>query len=199
MSKIKLQNVRISFPRLFKAEAFKGGDGPKSYSANFILDPETPSHKKAIKQIKAEIDRLGSEKWGDKWKAGKGMKGIKGYCLKSQDDSIGDEEAFVSLQEVEDLHDSMAGKYIFSASEKTRPTVVDQNKAPLTEEDGVIYAGCYVTAIVSVWVQDNSYGKRVNANLIGVQFKGDGEAFGEGSQRADDDDFDDDDFDDDDI
>ena len=196
MAKIKLQNVRLSHPKLFTAEAFKGGDGPKKYSASFHLDPSIPGHKKAIKAIKAEFNRIGAEKWPDKWKNGK-MK-LKGYALKSYDEDIGDEEQFVSLTVPEsgETPEGMDGIYIFSASESTRPTLVDQHKNPVTEDDKVLYEGCYVTALVNVWPQDNKWGKRLNANLIGVQFKKDGEPFGEGGEKASDDDFDDDDFDD---
>jgi hypothetical protein len=49
-----------------------------------------------------------------------------------------------------------------------------------------------------LWTQNNSYGKRVNANLLGVQFYKDGEPFAAG-EIAGDDDFEDfgsdDDFD----
>jgi hypothetical protein len=55
----------------------------------------------------------------------------------------------------------------------------------LTEDDNVVYAGCYVNAIITLWVQNNSYGKRVNAQLDGVQFAKDGEPFGAGGIDAD--------------
>jgi hypothetical protein len=48
----------------------------------------------------------------------------------------------------------------------------------LAEDDGVLYSGCYVNMTVTLWTQDNEYGKRVNANLRAVQFVKDGEAFG---------------------
>jgi hypothetical protein len=68
--------------------------------------------------------------------------------------------------------------------------VIDVNKSPLTEEDGKPYAGCFVNASIELWVQDNNYGKRINATLAGVQFYRDGEHFGGGS-IADTDDFED--------
>jgi hypothetical protein len=198
MSKVILKNVRISFPRLFKAEGFQGSDQNKKYSANFILDADNPEHKKAIKQLKAAIDAVGSEKFGKKWKGGDMT--VKGYCLKSADESLQDEK-FVSDVDIEDNDGNMPSyaenAYLVGASETKRPTVVGRDKTPLTEEDGVIYGGCYVTAIINLWAQDNSYGKRVNANLLGVQFKKDGEAFAT-SESVNEDDFDDDFEDDDD-
>jgi len=68
--------------------------------------------------------------------------------------------------------------------------VVDRDRTPLVAADGKPYAGCYVTAIVELWPQDNQYGRRINATLSGVQFERDGDAFG-GSAPASADDFDD--------
>ena len=38
---------------------------------------------------------------------------------------------------------------------------------------------------MTLWAQNNGYGKRINAQLDGVQFVRDGEAFGEGGISAD--------------
>ena len=40
------------------------------------------------------------------------------------------------------------------------------------------YSGCYVYGSITLWLQNNSYGKKINANLRAVQFERDGEAFG---------------------
>jgi hypothetical protein len=65
--------------------------------------------------------------------------------------------------------------------------IIDKDKSPLTEDDEKLYAGCYVNAIVELWYQNNNYGKRVNANLLGVQFFKDGEPFGDGVSASEDD------------
>ena len=75
----------------------------------------------------------------------------------------------------------------------------NKDKTPLTEDDNVIYGGCYVNAIIELWAQDNNYGKRINANLLGVQFHKDGEPFGGGGVSVKADDFDDVSGDDDDF
>jgi hypothetical protein len=64
---------------------------------------------------------------------------------------------------------------------------VDRDRSLITEDDNKLYAGCYVNAIIELWVQDNSYGKRVNANLLGVQFFKDGEPFADGVKASADD------------
>jgi hypothetical protein len=83
-------------------------------------------------------------------------------------------------------YDGYANQFYIRASNQVRPTIVDRNRATITEKDGKIYSGCYVNAIVSLWAQDNKFGKRINANLRGVQFAADGEAFAGGNAaRAD--------------
>lgn len=165
--RIRLNNVRISFPTLFQARAFQEGQTPK-YSATFILDPD--EHAEELEAIEGMIDELIDEKL--KGKAPKDEK----ICLRDGD-------------EKKDL-DGYAGMMFLNASNRVRPTVRDRNKAPLTAEDGVIYAGCRVNAIITLWAQDNKFGKGINANLLGVQFYGDDEAFS-GGGVADDEDFDD--------
>jgi hypothetical protein len=66
-----------------------------------------------------------------------------------------------------------------SASCSKRPPVVGRDLTPLAEEDGILYAGCYVNVSFRLWAQDNQFGKRVNAQLRAVQFVRDGDAFGE--------------------
>ena len=69
--------------------------------------------------------------------------------------------------------------------QKKRPTLVNRDKTPIVEEDGILYSGCYVNASIDVWVMDNSYGKKVLASLNAIQFVKDGEPFGEKSEGAD--------------
>jgi hypothetical protein len=159
--KIKLQNVRLSFPSLFKTSTFGGSDTGK-YDATFILDKK--QHKAVIEQIEAQIEALSKEKFkGKKPSADK-------ICLKDGDEMERPE---------------FAGKMTIKASTKKRPLVIDRDKTPLTVEDGVIYAGCYVNAILSLWAQDNQYGKRINGQLEGVQFYDHGEPFGDAGLSVD--------------
>ena len=46
--KIKLNNVRLSFPALFKAEAFKPGDDPR-FKATFLI-PEGSAQAKEVEK-----------------------------------------------------------------------------------------------------------------------------------------------------
>ena len=72
------------------------------------------------------------------------------------------------------------------ATTKKRPTLVNRDKTPIVEEDGILYGGCYVNVSIDIWIMDNQYGKKVLASLNAIQFVKDGEAFGSKSEGADD-------------
>ena len=160
MSKIKLQGVRLSFPSLFQMGSF-GGESTGKFEATFVLDKKL--HADVIKQIQTATDTMMKEAFKGKIAADK-------ICLKDGDE-LGRPE--------------FEGKMTIKASTKKRPLVINRDKSPITEEDNIIYAGCYVHAIVSLWPQNNQYGKRINAQLDGVQFFKDGEPFGDGGTSAD--------------
>lgn len=153
--KIKVQNARLSFPSLFQHAAF-GGESTGKFEATFVLNKK--EHADVIEQIKAGMLQIQKD-------VIKSKVGSDKLCLKDGDESGRDE---------------FAGCYTIKASTKKRPLVIDRDRTPLTEDDNKIYAGCYVNAIFTLWGQSNSYGKRVNAQLDGVQFAKDGEPFGDG-------------------
>jgi len=78
------------------------------------------------------------------------------------------------------------GQMTIKATTKKRPTLVNRDKTPIVEEDGILYGGCYVNASIDIWIMDNQYGKKVLASLNAIQFVKDGEAFGNASNGADD-------------
>jgi len=148
--------VRLSFPRLFQAKAFRP-DQKARFEATFLLDPSIKSHAATIAQIKAEAKRIAEEQFGPKL-----PKGIL-FCWGNGDDKE---------------YDGYAGMFYIASSNQTRPVVQDRDRTPLAEEDGRPYAGCYVVGTITLWVMDNAFGKRINANLRGVQFVKEGDAFG---------------------
>lgn len=169
--KMKLQNVRLSFPSLFNTATF-GGDDTGKFEGTFLLDKR--EHASTIKEIEAAFKEIAGEKLKGK------VPPPDKLCLKDGDDMDRPE---------------MEGKMSIKASTKKRPLVLDRDKTPLAEADGKPYAGCYVNAIVRLWAQDNQFGKRINASLEGVQFHGDGEPFGAPGVDVDEfDDFDEDEF-----
>lgn len=160
---IKLLNVRLSFPHLFQPHAMEEGQ-EKKFGATFLLDVD--KHARTIEQIDKVIDRLVLDEFK------KAMPHIKS-CLRD-----GNEKP-----NMEGYGD---GVMFLSASNKVRPPVVNQDMSPIAETDGIIYAGCYVNATIRLWVQNNKWGKRVNAGLRAVMFVADGESFGAGPVNAED-------------
>lgn len=152
---LNLKNVRISYPHLFEPKTFPGSTSAK-FSATFLLDKV--KHKDLVAQIGATIKALAAQAFKDK----KTPMPDK-LCLRDGDLTGRDENV---------------GCWTLTSSESKRPVVVDQSKTPLVAADDVVYAGCYVNAKVRLWAQDNQYGRRINANVLGVQFAGDGERFG---------------------
>lgn len=137
------------------------------FGATFIIAPTSP----AVAALQAEEERVAKEKWADKASSILAMirannrGAIKPGILKAK-------------------FDGFEGNYFVSSNSKARPTVVNRAGQPIAEKDGAIYAGCYVLAHVSLWAQDNQYGQRINAEVTGVQFLKDGDAFSGGASPS---------------
>lgn len=170
IGRIKLENVRLSFPGLFKAEAFKPGDKPK-FKATFLMPQGSAQHKLVEAKIKAVL----KAKYPQKAEAI--LKQIQGnpnkFCFQDGDTKE---------------YDGYEGMMALSAKSDTRPLVIDEQRNPVSEEDGKVYAGCYVNASVDIFVYENS-GVGVSAQVRGVQFFKAGDAFSAG-RPADADEFD---------
>ena len=169
--KIRLNNVRIAFPALDKPKAFEAGQDLK-YSATFLIEPGSDNEK----LVRDTIAKIAKEKWADKAPAM--LKALeKGDKLCIHD---GDQKA---------QYDGFEDMMYVSANTKASapPSLFDGQKNKLERDSGMIYAGCYVNAIIDVYAQDNNFGKRINAGLSGVQFNGHGDAFGGGAPASADD------------
>lgn len=163
MAKISIKNARLSFPSLFQKASFDGKEG--KYEAT-LLFPKTDT--KTYDAIMAAIEE----------------------CKKENKLKVASDKLFI--KDGDDIeYDGYAGMWAVKASNNKRPTTINRDRTPLVEADEVLYAGCYVNAIVEPWGQNNKFGKRVNANLLGIQFVKDGESFGDGGTSASVDDFED--------
>jgi hypothetical protein len=162
MSKIILKDVRLSFPSLFHKAVFDGKE--TKFEATFLIDKAKNAAK--IKEIKAAIEGMIKDD----------LKGAKlppdKVCMKDGD----------SID-----YAGYAGTMSLKASSTKRPIIIDRDKSPLTEDDNKFYAGCYVNASLELWAQNNQFGKRINCNLLGVQFMKDGEPFADGVKGSIDD------------
>lgn len=158
-----LQGARLSFPSLFEPKAFSPKQDAK-YQATFLVDKGGAEHKK----LSAAINEVIKEAWGSK------PKDLLGICLgdgaeKSKHEGYDETVVFVRA----------------SAPADRRPLLVDSQKRVQTTDTGMFYPGCRVNAILTIWSQDNDFGKRVNASLDGVQFVRDDERLGRGGASPD--------------
>lgn len=163
---VRLENVRLLYAAaLFTPQKGPNGEGEAKYSATFGFAPTHPAHA----AIKAALKAAAESKWGAK--AGEIFLMLKAgdkLCLHDGDAKANKE--------------GYKGNLFVSASNKLKPLVVDNKPAPgqtsvrvIEANEGRVYSGCYVNATIELWPQDNKWGKRINASLMGVQFLRDGE------------------------
>ena len=177
--KIIVSEARLAFPDLFEARGFTdpktGKTGDPQFSATLLVDRSDPSFRKVIE---AEEERVAKEKWDTKSEA-------------ILSEIRANNRGAIKKGELKASYDGFPGNDFIACNNKTRPTVVHRNGSPLTHADGVVYAGCYVLAHITLWAQDNAFGKRINANITGVQFLRDGDAFGGGAAPSSTEEFED--------
>lgn len=163
---ILIKNVRGSYLHLFEPWGMEG-DKKKSYSGKFLLDKTTHG---------AEIKALGQH--------------IVKMCVDTFKTKLATDKLFLRDGD-ESGKPEQEGNWVVSASDsKTRPNVIDRDKSPIVESDDKVYSGCYVNVLIRPWVQNHAqYGKRINANLLAVQFVKDGERFAGNERPAVDDVF----------
>ena len=175
--RFRLDNVRASFPVLFKGEQFQG-TGSFRCGISLIIPPEHPQ----LAQVNAAIEEAARVKWKDK--AALLLKGARAkdkVCLRD-----GDYKA---------KYDGYPGNWILGANcpggdteaECAKPQVFDKNRVLITEPaKNPIYSGCYVNALIEFYA-DSRFGDGVFCKLVGVQFFKDGDAFSGGAPASADD------------
>lgn len=178
MTKRVIIQGRAAFLRVDKPERFQGTGDPR-YSGNVIIERDSEAYKTVMAAMRAAA----ADQWGEA-KADAAVNGLT-KALKT---------ALVDGDTKPDL-DGYADHWVVQAHAKANqpPTLVmtqgGQNVRLDRETQTVIYGGCYVNAIIEFWAQDNKWGKRINAQLCGLQFVRDGDPFA-GGKPADATDFD---------
>jgi hypothetical protein len=169
-STVRLTNVRLTFPQLFDAKQVNGQGDPK-FSAAFLF----ARNHAAVAELQKAIMTAATGKWGAKaTEILAQLKAANKICVQDGDGKS--------------QYDGYAGNLFLNASSKVKPLIVDRTgRNVLTAADGKPYSGCYVEAIVDVWAQDNKFGKRINASLMGVRFLTDGERLAGGATATMDD------------
>ena len=154
MPLITINNVRISYPTLFKPKQINGQGDPK-YSAAFLIEPTNPKLRELVAMAKQAVAEAYPKGTPPNFKTLPLYKGSEKYPGDSR----------------------YADVYILNTSNKNRPRVVDQRKEIILDPEAV-YPGMVVNVGLSVYVygqRPGSPAKGVTTGLEGVQIVRDGE------------------------
>lgn len=165
-----LNNVRLSYFYGFKP--YQGEDGKPSYCAHLIIPRDHPQ----LSALTGMIKKVAKEVFGveaDQVLAT--LKAQDKLCLHNGDITKAGQEAY-------------AGKLYVSANNKIKPRIVATvggiNQEIDESSDFAPYSGCKANAVVIIWAQNNKWGKRINAQLTGVQFVAHDKRLGGGGKAA---------------
>lgn len=157
VAKVKLTNVRLSFPSLFTPSSFKGSK--PAYSGTFLLNKV--KDKRQILKVKKVIAEVAKAEW--KTKVPKRLETpLRDGDEKEDLDGYGEDVMFITGRSYDPI------------------PIIDAARNTLTEDDRKIYSGCYVHVVLRIWAQDNEWGKRINCSLQALMFSKDGERFAGG-------------------
>lgn len=172
--RLTIPDCRLAFPNIWDPRKNTSDDGKVSYSydALLIITPDDP----ILKELDKAFALAAHEKWAE-----------KGSTILTA----------LKAQNRTPLHDGATkaeyagfeGNKFLSVRSKVRPSIRDKDGVTtLTEADGRPYSGCYVRAIgVELYgYQHVKFGKRICAQLRGLQFLRDGDAFAAGTPAGDD-------------
>jgi hypothetical protein len=155
-SDILISNARLSYAYLFKP--YEGDDGSKSFCSHLILPINHPQLG-ALQQL---MRKVAVDTWKDK--AEEVLQQLKGQdrlCIHRGEISKPGQDAYKD-------------KLYISSSSKIKPRIVATvggiNQEIGEDHELAPYSGCKANAVISVWAQNNKFGKRINAQLMGVQF-----------------------------
>lgn len=166
-----LKNVRLSYAFLFKPDESENDDGQvtKVYRVALLLPKAT--HRPVAAALKKIIDNIIATEYDGKTKISPDK-----LCMRDGDQS-----------DSEDHH----GHWVVSVRESRRPTLVDRDRSPVTEDDDKLYAGAWANVVIRPWAvngksvkKKNKYGKRISCGFSVVQFMDHDEPLG-GTGRPD--------------
>lgn len=153
--KITIKEARLSYEHVFAPWAKKPTE-PKKYSGRFLLHEDT--HAAEIESLNNFFIDLQREYFKGKIKA-------SDLCFRNGD-----------LEGKEEMENCW---YIAASERETNPPkVIDRDKSSLKRSDDKVYSGAYVNVMIKPWKQSNDHGKKINANLLVVQYFKKGEKFG---------------------
>lgn len=174
---LRLDNARIAFAHgLFKKSAFEEGQIEK-YGCDLILGPYTKVLKLVDgKWVPTTIAAAQGEVCIEAFKGDKAKAKAWFDDLEKNQKSVRDGNR--RKNKSGEVYAGYEDNQYVTAKNTTRPTTLNTDTTPVTEEDGVIYSGCYVNARIGLYANTDPKRKGVFASLGGVQFRAIGDAFG---------------------
>jgi hypothetical protein len=181
-SVLTFTRARLSFPKLIEATVNPMNPaGDKKFGCDLIISP----HSEEMQRFMAAVNQAVTNKWRE---AAPAVVAIYKADRKKRCFGQGNEKINGKTMKVYDGYEDMA--YITCSSNEDKPpimirangsTVDNANTMERAVHARKLYGGCYVNAAVSIWLQDNQFGKAVRCNILAIQFAKDGEPFGEGA------------------
>ena len=161
MSKIFTPKFRVSFPNVFKE------DDNGKYSMAMLFDKKAiaadPKQSKLWADLKAHIEKAAMDKWGE--------------LPPNMPFRKGEEKEYDGYGE---------GVIFINGKSNDRPGLVGADGQPIMAASD-FYGGCYAHATINAYAWDYKGKKGVSVGLQNIQKLGDGESFGGGKSKAEDD------------
>lgn len=163
--------VRLSYVHLFKPYAHNPGQEPK-YSTTILVPKNDTSTKANIdRAIEAAKQEGMSSKWGGQIPPVVAIPVYDGDGVRPSDGQPFGEEC--------------KGHWVFTASSKQAPAVVDQAVQPILDQSEA-YSGMYARVSVNFFAYNSNGRKGIGAGLNNVQKLSDGEPLGGRTTAAED-------------
>lgn len=162
--------VRFSFVNIFEPKAGQNGGEPK-YSITILLPKSDIATKQMIdREIQNELQNGISTKFGGTMPAMPAIPIHDGDGVRPNGEPFGEE---------------CRGCWVFTASTKQKPEVVDENRQPVLTQTQV-YSGCYGRVSLRFFAYNQAGKKGVGCGLGNVQKLRDGDPLGGRTTAADD-------------
>lgn len=162
--------VRFSFVNIFEPRAGQNGGDPK-YSITILLPKSDIATKQMIdREIQTELQNGVSTKFGGTMPAMPAIPIHDGDGVRPNGEPFGEE---------------CRGHWVFTASTKQKPEVVDENRQPILTQTQV-YSGCYGRVSLRFFAYNQAGKKGIGCGLGNVQKLRDGEPLNGRTTAADD-------------
>ena len=183
--RVRLDNVRLSFPKIAEPQPQKTDDGKDkapTYNCEFILTPDHPGWVQYHK-IVAHVAEL-------KW-PGKSQGVLQMLQMQSKNRAWGWGQEKIQKSTMQP-YPSYVGNLFIKAKSERAPQIFDAESNLVAFENMYwkelarkMYGGCRVNAVVKPWGWNNKQGgSGISNDFLAIQFLADDEPFGEGQTDA---------------